>query len=344
MSRREQVLAAAGIAALAGLVAAAALFAVTAVLQGWLLALVFWSSLPIGALVLILIHRLTGGLWGDAMAPILVPTAITLPLFAILFVPVMAGLGHVYVWAGHPGVVKPDVVANYLNLPGYVLRTLVAFVAWTAVLLLVVRLGAGKLIAALGLAFHGLMVSIVAVDWVLSSDPRYTATAFGTQFAVQQLLAALAFTALFAPAIAPERARLDLGELMIATLVGNFYLGLMTLIVAWYGDQPDKAHWYLVRVESGWQWVILAAVILGAVLPFLVLLERKRRADAYWLRIAGASVLIGVLLHVAWWFGPAFAPGALIAAAGALVAIGAGFLLGWRRIAPAPTVAEERHG
>jgi hypothetical protein len=207
-------------------------------------------------------------------------------------------------------------------------------------------MGAGKLIAALVLAFHGLLISIVAVDWVLTADPHYTATAFGAQFAVQQLLSALAFAALLAPVLAEERVRRDLAELMIATLVGNLYLGLMTLIVAWYGDLPARAHWYLVRVEGGWQWVILAAVVLGVAVPFLVLLEDRRRRDPRWLRIAGASVLVGVVLHLAWWFGPAFVPSAFVAAAGALVAIGAGFALGWRRIAPALATAqgEGSHG
>jgi hypothetical protein len=343
MSRAEAIIAAAGLVALAALVAAG-FFWVQAVLQGWLLGLVFWSSVAIGALVLILIHRLTGGIWGTAMAPVLGPASMTVPLFALLFIPVMVGLGEVYVWAGDPTVVKADVIDNYLNLSGYVLRTLVAFVAWGAILVFVVRLHAGKLFAALGLAFHGLVMSGVAVDWVLSTDPHFASTAFATEFMVQQLLAALAFVALFAPAIAPVRARLDLGELMIATLVGEFYLGLMSLIVFWYGDLPHQAHWYLVRVRYGWQWVILATVLLEAVIPFLILLEEKRRRDPRWLRIAGASVLIGVMLHIVWWLGPTYASGGVIAGGGALVAIGAAFLLGWRRIAPDRVAAEAEAG
>lgn len=345
MSRREAILVAAGIIALAGLVIVA-FFAAAPVLQGWLLALIFWSSIAIGALALILIHRLTGGLWGREMAPILAPAALTVPFFALLFVPVVVWLGHVYVWAGDPSVVKADVVDHYLNLSGYALRGLLAFVGWSLTAVLVLRFGAGILVAALALAFYGLLISVVSVDWVLSTDPHFTSTAFGAEFAVQQLLAALAFTALFAPFIASARVRQDLGQLLIATIVGEFYLALMTLIVFWYGDQPNEAHWYLVRVRGGWQWVILAAFLLGAAIPFLALLQEERRRSATWLRVVGASVLAGVLLHIAWWMGPTFAPYAMLAAGGAVVAVGAGFLLIWRRIGAAPRIAlaESGHG
>jgi hypothetical protein len=343
MSRRA-ALAVAGF----GTLAAAALiiagfFAAAAVLQGWLVALVFWSSLPIGALVLLLIHRLTGGRWGEAAMPVLAPTATTLPLFAPLFVPVLAALAAIYPWAADPQAIKPDVVAAYLNLPGYVLRTLLAFVGWTIFLLAVVRLGAGRLMAALGLLFHGVLISAIAVDWAMSTDPHFHSTAFAALFASQQLLAALAWTALFAPAIADEQARADLAGLMIATLVGVFYLALMTLIVAWYGDLPHPAAWFHARVRGGWQWVIALTFIFESAAPFLMLLPATHRRAPRWLQAAGGSVLIGAMLHVAWWMGADFRSGAMAAAAAATVVVGAAFVLGWRRFTPA-SAAEVRHG
>lgn len=333
-----------------GAVAAAALivggfFATTPVLQGWLVALVFWSSLPIGALVLILIHRLTGGRWGEAMMPVLAPTATLVPLFAVLFVPVLAALASIYPWAADPTIIKPDIVSNYLHLPGYVLRTLLAFVGWTVFLVAVVRLGAGRLMAGIGLVFHGLLISAIAVDWAMSTDPHYHSTAFGALFACQQLLAALAWTALFAPAIADEQARRDLAGLMIATLVGVFYLALMTLIVNWYGDLPHPAAWFHARVRGGWALVIALVFVLQAAVPFLMLLPAANRRSPPWLQAAGGCILVGVALHVAWWVGPTFRPGAMVAAVGAVIAIGAAFALGWRRLAPAAvTASEASHG
>ena len=72
-------------------------------LRGWLFGFAIWSCDPIGAMTLLLIHRLTGGRWGYAIAPVLRPLAAMMPLVAIAFVPVLTGLRSVYPWAADPG-------------------------------------------------------------------------------------------------------------------------------------------------------------------------------------------------------------------------------------------------
>ena len=67
--------------------------------QGWLIAFVFVSGIPIGSLVLLLVHRLTGGRWGEALAPVLMPAAAVMPLVALAFVPLAFGLSAPYRWA-----------------------------------------------------------------------------------------------------------------------------------------------------------------------------------------------------------------------------------------------------
>ncbi len=42
-----------------------------------------------------------------------------------------------------------------------------------------------------------------------------------------------------------------MAALLIATLLGVVYLEFMTFVVAWYGDLPDKAAWFLKRAEFG---------------------------------------------------------------------------------------------
>ena len=69
------------------------------VVQGWLIAFVFVSGIPIGSLVLLLIHRLTGGRWGTALAPVLMPAASMVPLVALVFLPLAFGLSAPYRWA-----------------------------------------------------------------------------------------------------------------------------------------------------------------------------------------------------------------------------------------------------
>ena len=55
----------------------------------------------------------------------------------------------------------------------------------------------------------------------------------------------------------------DLGALLIATLLGVVYLEFMTFVVAWYGDLPEKAAWFLKRVQFGWISVLITALAVG---------------------------------------------------------------------------------
>ena len=53
---------------------------------------------------------------------------------------------------------------------------------------------------------------------------------------MQQILVALAAIAAFQPWRAVAIADGDVGGLMLAAVLGAFYLRLMTFIVKWYGD------------------------------------------------------------------------------------------------------------
>src|SRR6185437_10397945 len=101
------------------------------VMQGWLIAFVFISGIPIGSLVLLLIHRLTGGRWGTALAPILIPAAAMLPLLALVFLPLAFGLSAPYRWASDTSMLRPSVAHVYLNQPAFLLRTAIALVGWS---------------------------------------------------------------------------------------------------------------------------------------------------------------------------------------------------------------------
>jgi hypothetical protein len=290
------------------------------VAQGWLIGFVVWSSVAVGSLVLLLIHRLTGGRWGDRLAPALVPCVATLPLGALAFLPLAFGLSAPYRWAAGTANARPDLVHLYLNEPAFLLRTLVALIGWSILAVLIVQRRCNPLMAAIGLAFHGFIISVVAVDWILSIDVGFGSSAFAAGFAIQQILSALAFTAVVAPEPGTDTAT-DLGSLLMAALLGTVYIDLMSFIVSWYGDLPDKAAWYLRRGEGGWNWVILSAVVIGALVPVAMLMNSKLRANRRALRLVGALILVGVILHILWLMAPSFEPGAIVAALGALIAL-----------------------
>ncbi|MBV9289560.1 MAG: hypothetical protein JO288_17385 [Hyphomicrobiales bacterium] len=176
----------------------------------------------------------------------------------------------------------------------------------------------GLLGASLALVFHGFAVSLIAVQWMLSIDSQFSNSAFGAEIGVQQIMLALAMIAAIQPRRAVEIADRDIGGLLLATSLGAFYLGIMTFIVKWYGDQRVDAGWYVSRVHGLMGGFVVAAWLLGSVAPIVGCAWERVRASPAAMRAIGVSTIIGIFLHNLWFAGPQ-APG--LAALAALLAI-----------------------
>ncbi len=291
---------------------------------GWLIAMLFWLGIALGALALLAVGTLTGGRWLAAMRPGLAPAAATVPAFLLVGLPLLPAMRGLYPWVTQPEAAAPGVAALYLNPAGWLLRSALALAGWSVLALLLRRDGAPRLVAALGLCFHAVAVSMVGMDWVVSATPRFVSTAFGTALAVTQMFAALAWVAVLR--VVPAARAADLGALLLAATLGTLYLGFAQYLVIWYGNLPAQVPWYVARQASWWGWLDGAAVALSALLPFGVLLRQRWRADPGALQRVGGAVLVGLLLHLAWLVAPGHGLAALLAAGLAVVAIGGGWL------------------
>src|SRR4029450_5413166 len=75
--------------------------------QAYLSAYIFWIGIPVGCLALLMLHHLVGGRWGFMIQRVLEGAIQTLPLMALLFVPLLFGLSDLSPWA-RPAVVAAD--------------------------------------------------------------------------------------------------------------------------------------------------------------------------------------------------------------------------------------------
>lgn len=264
--------------------------------RGWLAAFIFVSSLPLGAVALRLIHAMTGGRWGAASEPALSWAAFAALLPPLFFLVVLFGLRSIYAWESG----ADDVERLYLNADGFALRGEVALLGWALLGWLASTRTLSPLAAGLALVFHGVAVSFVANDWALSIDAHYDDSAIGMELAVQQLLVALAFVGLTQPGRVIEIARGDVGGLMFATALGGLYLGYMTFVVKWYGDQPTDAAWWIARSHGASFIYLLCALLFAAIVPLAGLAWSRLRETPAALRIVSASALIGVAAHDLW--------------------------------------------
>jgi hypothetical protein len=279
---------------------------------GWLIAFVFLSAMPLGSLAWLLIHRLTGGVWGDALTPILGPAAAATRFLVIAFIPVLMTLPLLYPWAGSAQDIPPDVRALYLNIPLYLVRSAAAFIGWSVIATLLPRTRgtATRLLASLGLLFYIIMTCLLSTDWILSTEPFFISSSFGATIAVTQLLTALCFALLAAPALG-RRATRDLGGLMLAVTLGVTYINFMAVLVMWYGDLPDKVSWFVLRVRQPWLSVAVVCFVFGSLIPVAALLLGRVRESHAALRWVAMSSLAGLAMFDAWLLAPDYGVEAL---------------------------------
>ena len=305
--------------------------------RGYLAAYNFWLAVAVGSLAILMTHQLTGGAWGYLLRHVLQSAVRTLPLMALLFIPLAFGLDHIYPWA-RPGAMADDTLlaekARYLNPQWFLIRAAIYFTVWIVLGVLINRLlarheqtgnprllGRSALLSGPGLVIYWLAVTFAAVDWVMSLQPYWSSTIFPTIFAVGQLMAAYAFAVLvtmalssrpeLAAVITPKRFR-DLGNLMLMLVMFWAYVAFSQFMLIWIGNLPDEVIWYVPRFSGGWQWVAAGLIALQFGLPFLVLLVRRVKQTPRAMAALCLLLLATGVANFLWQIIPSFLPSDLM--------------------------------
>jgi hypothetical protein len=320
--------------AVAGLVLAGIGFAMAGLnkfYEAYLVAWVFWAGVSLGSLALLMVHHLSGGAWGVVIRRPLEAATRTLPFMAVLFLPIVAGMGHLYHWT-HADAVAADPVLQwkqpYLNTPFFLARQVFYFLVWGG---LVWRLNswseeqdrtgdpalAEKMtnLSGAGLLVFGLTVTFAVVDWTLSVNPHWFSTIWGMLYAVGQGLSALALAIAVLVMLAqyPPLDRIvntshlhDLGKLLFAFLMLWAYLSFSQFLIIYSANTVEEIPHYLVRAQHGWQWVGWSLVLLHFVLPYSLLLSRDIKRDTKRLRAIAIWILVMRLVDYYWHVAPEF--------------------------------------
>jgi hypothetical protein len=302
--------------------------------QSWLLGYLYWIALPLGSLALVMLHHMTGGSWGFAIRRLLENAMRTLPLFALLFVPIALGIHDLYEWS-HADVVANDPVLQhksaYLNSTGFLVRAAVYFVVWSFLAWRLLKLserhdrvGGTKLVhkmrvvAGPGIALYGIAMTFAAIDWGMSLEPHWFSTIYGVMFLVGQVLTTLAFAVAtsawisrrepFTRWLKPDHYH-DLGKLMFAFVLLWAYVAFSQFLIIWSANVGEETPWYLKRIAGGWDKVALFVIVFHFALPFLVLLSRAVKRNAALLASIAVFLLVLRLVDLFWLIVPAFAHG-----------------------------------
>ena len=301
--------------------------------RAYLSAYIFWIGIPVGALALLMLHHLVGGRWGFMIQRVLEAAIQTLPLMALLFIPLLFGLADLYPWAQTEVVAADPLLqqkAAYLNIPFFIARAVAYFAVWIVLGRLLVtwslqqdRSADDTLTLRLqrlsgpGLVLYGLTVSFAVIDWIMSLEPKWYSTIFGMIFMVSFGLAAMALAILatrflesekpLAQVVSPDRWH-DLGNLLLALVMFWAYLNFSQFLLIWSENLAEEIPWYLHRIGGGWEWVAVALILFQFALPFILLLSRNAKRDSRTLAAVAAAILFMHWLDILWMVVPSFYP------------------------------------
>jgi hypothetical protein len=280
----------------------------------YLFAYVFWTSISLGFLGITMLHHMTSGRWSFLIQRISEAGMKVLPLQALLFIPLLFGLGYLYPWIYHAGEEAMVVRSAYLNVPFFILRTVLYFAIWIGMAFLLNRWSRQqdvsadpkltrslRLLSAPGLVVYAITATFAAVDWTMSLQPEWFSTIYGMLAVTGQVLAALAVAAIvlrllaasgpLADVVAPRPLN-DLGNMILAFVILWAYMSFSQFLIIWAGNLPDEIPWYLRRLSPGWRMVGLILIIFHFGVPFLLLLLRRNKRSLQVL----ASIAVGLLI------------------------------------------------
>ncbi len=302
--------------------------------RSYLVAYLFWSGICLGSLAVLMLHHLTGGAWGLLIRRPLEAATMTMPLVAVLVVPILVGIPELYAWSHAASVAADPTLQHkraYLNVPFFIARTASYFIIWIALTSLMNRwsreqdrTGAPALarrlynISGPGLVIYGLTVTFASLDWVMSLEPDWFSTIYSLLFMVGQVLAALAFViALLGIVVArsplavlasPQHMR-DLGNLLLTFVILWAYMAYSQFLIIWSGNLTDEIPWYLRRLAGGWEWIAVALIVLHFAVPFFALLSREVKRRVGVLSSLAGALLVLRFVDLYWTVDPAFDAG-----------------------------------
>ena len=290
-------------------------------LGSYLIAYLFLVEVALGCLAILMINYVTGGAWGAVIRRLLESGARTLPLLALLFLPIALGVSQLYEWARPDALAHDPLLAHkraYLNVPFFLGRAVLYFGAWIAV----TRALAGwslaqdgttdpgpgerlELLSRGGLVLLGFTMTFASIDWMMSLEPHWFSTIYGILFMGGSVLSAFAFVIAVAALLSeePPLSRVittshlhDLGKLLLAFVMLWAYFAFSQFLIIWAGNLPEEIPWYIARLQGGWQWLALFLIVVHFALPFVVLLSRRAKRSA---RILAALALVLVAARFA---------------------------------------------
>jgi hypothetical protein len=293
--------------------------------HSWLVAALFVLSLGLGGLFFVLVQHATSAGWSVVVRRIAENMMATLPFAALLFVPLLFGLGELFHWSHAEAVAADPLLTHkqpYLNVPFFLMRTTFYFATWSFLAVWFGRLsrlqdetGDHQLTrrmrraSAPGLLLFALTVTFASFDWIMSLNPHWFSTIFGVYFFAGSMVATFALLSLVVlrghrvglwTSVIGEEHLHDLGKLLFGFVAFWAYMAFSQYFLIWYANLPEETGFFGERLAGSWRPATMLLSLGHFVVPFFFLLPRTVKRNTTALAIASVWLLLMHLLDLHW--------------------------------------------
>ena len=298
----------------------------------YLLGFMAWLGVTLGCLAILMLQHMTGGAWGLVIRRILEAGTRTLPLMALLFIPLLFGMPKLYVWARASEVARDqhlqELTRAYLNFSGFLGRAIVYFAIWAVLAYLLNRWSDAQDNAALpdnthrfralsgpGLVLYAFCMSFAAIDWAMSLSPHWISTIYPLIFLVGQVLSALGFVVAIETILSRYKPMSELlkpdhvhdhGKLILTFVMLWAYFSFSQWLIIWAGNLPEEISWFVRRLNGGWGFVGLFLAAFHFAVPFVFLLSRQFKRNLPTLMWLAVWLMFMRVVDLFWMIEPTF--------------------------------------
>lgn len=274
----------------------------------WLTAFMFYLSLGLGALFLVLAHHLFDAGWSVPIRRFCEHiSSLLFPWMLLLFLPIAIKAKSIFPWMNE--LAHPDhslhAKSPLFTVPGFYAAAVFCFLVWW---MLTNRLRSWSLEqdktgdakatyrmrfwSGLGVVLYALTLTLAAVMWMKGLMYEWFSTMYGVWYFAGSAWLMLA-TAYMITMILDRQGVLSevlhehqyyfLGSLMFAFTVFYAYVTFAQYFIIWNANMPEETFWYYLREKGTWFAVSMVIIFGHFLLPFLGLLRIDVKSIFKWM-------------------------------------------------------------
>ena len=266
----------------------------------YLVAFMFFLSLGLGSLFLVIVHHLFDAGWSVPIRRTCEQiSSLLFPALAILWLPIGILAKKIFAWMGPQLQAAPDHALHakhpMFTIEGFYIISISCFLVWWFLSnrlkhwsLEQDKTGAAecthkmRFFSYIGIFLFAFSLTLGAIMWMKALQHQWFSTMYGVQYFAGSVW--LTLITVYVITMILDRQRIlskvlhehqyyFIGSLFFAFTVFYAYVSFSQYFIIWNANMPEETFWFVVREKGTWFWVSMVIIFGHFFLPFLSLLR-----------------------------------------------------------------------